>query len=233
MIVEVSCEPNAPYFLNHHLEDLFSELAKFESTKELESSDVYQKIKPEVERILNAIVQENFAPESFEKSQTVHALAWNIERGNRFEGIVDALKNHQDLKNKDLLLLTELDYGMARSANRFVARDLAQEIEFNYAFAPCYIALQKGSGVEEFVEGENAQSLHGLALLSKYPIKNAHAIPLPNGKDKMRGKEKRLGHLRVLIADIEHPSGIFSCRNFAFGRAFVEKTPVFANENCA
>ncbi|MFN2390856.1 MAG: endonuclease/exonuclease/phosphatase family protein [Pyrinomonadaceae bacterium] len=209
MIVKVSSEANAPSVLNHHLKGFFSELAKFESTKELESSDVYQKNKPEVERILNAVVQENFAPESFEKSQTVHALAWNIERGNRFEGIVDALKNHQDLKNKDLLLLTELDYGMARSANRFVARDLAQELEFNYAFAPCYIALQKGSGVEEFVEGENAQSLHGLALFSKYPIKNAHAIPLPNGKDKMQGKEKRLGHLRVLIADIEHPTGIF------------------------
>ncbi|MCA1622983.1 MAG: hypothetical protein LC768_10930, partial [Acidobacteria bacterium] len=112
MIVKVSSEANAPSVLNHHLKGFFSELAKFESTKELESSDVYQKNKPEVERILNAVVQENFAPESFEKSQTVHALAWNIERGNRFEGIVDALKNHQDLKIKDLLLLTELDYGM-------------------------------------------------------------------------------------------------------------------------
>ncbi len=52
-------------------------------------------------------------------------LAWNIESGNRFEGIVDALKNHARLKEKDVLLLTELDYGMARSGNRFVAQELA------------------------------------------------------------------------------------------------------------
>jgi hypothetical protein len=32
---------------------------------------------------------------------------------------------------------------------------------------------------------------------------------LPNGKDKMWGKEKRLGRLRALIADIEHPAGTF------------------------
>jgi hypothetical protein len=65
---------------------------------------------------LNAVVQENFAPESFtKKKKRLRALAWNIERGNRFDGIVDALKNHRELKDKDLLLLTELDYGMARS----------------------------------------------------------------------------------------------------------------------
>ena len=46
-------------------------------------------------------------------------------------------------------------------------------------------------------------------MFSKYPLKNVHAVPLPNGKDKMFGKEKRLGYLRALIADIEHPAGSF------------------------
>lgn len=175
----------------------------------MEKSAVYRKVKPEVERILDAVVQEDFAPESAEKPEKVSALAWNIERGNRFEGIVFALKNHRALRDKDVLLLTELDYGMARSGNRFVARELALELKLNYAFAPVYIALQKGSGVEEFVAGENTNSLHGLAMFSKYPLKNAHAVPLPNGKDKMFGKEKRLGHLRALICDVEHPLGAF------------------------
>ena len=172
-------------------------------------SAVYQSVKPEVERILNAVVQEDFAPETLEKTETVRALAWNIERGNRFEGIVEALKNHPQLKDRDVLLLTELDYGMARSGNRFVARELARELKLNYAFAPVYIALQKGSGVEAQVAGENTKSLHGLAMFSKYPLKNVHAVPLPNGKDKMWGKEKRLGYLRALVADIRHPAGDF------------------------
>ncbi len=216
MTLATSPNPNAPSILDHNLEDYFSELVRFESVEELEKSAVYQKIKPEVERILNAVVQENFAPrmsESFAAARDfpdkVSALAWNIERGNRFDGIDEALKNHEQLRDKDLLLLTELDYGMARSANRFVARDLAKELRLNYAFAPVYIALQKGSGVESAVAGENTKSLHGLAMFSKYPIKNAHAIPLPNGKDKMLGKEKRLGYLRALIADIPHPAGDF------------------------
>jgi endonuclease/exonuclease/phosphatase family metal-dependent hydrolase len=105
--------------------------------------------------------------------------------------------------------LTELDYGMARSGNRFVAQELARALKLNYAFAPVYIALQKGSGVESNVEGENTTSIHGLAMFSRFPIKNAHAVNLPNGKDKMLGKEKRLGYLRALVADIEHPLGTF------------------------
>ena len=209
MFGESISQSNSPEFLEHDLNQYFPALLKFESIEETEKSPLYQKIKPEVERILNALVQENFAPKTISQRETIRALAWNIERGNRFAGIVDALKNHPELKDKDLLLLTELDYGMARSGNRFVARELAQELKLNYAFAPFYVALQKGSGVEEFAPGENTKSLHGLAIFSKFPIKNAHTVSLPNGKDKMLGKEKRLGRLRALIADIEHPNGDF------------------------
>ena len=206
-------DDNSPEILDHDLNRYFPELLKFESIEEAEKSVVYQKIKPEVERILNAVVQENFSDNNFKfqtsNSKSVSTVAWNIERGNIYEGIVDALKNHGELKDKDLYLLTELDYGMARSKNRFVAQDLARELKLNYAFAPVYIALQKGSGVEEFAEGENTVSIHGLSLFSKYPLKYVHAVDLPNGKDKMWGKEKRLGYLRAIIADIEHPAGDF------------------------
>ncbi len=224
-------ETHTPEILDHDLNRYFPELLTFESLEETEKSAVYQKIKPEVERILNAVVQENLSepsasadglnlttkaselnirlPADADGSDTISAIAWNIERGNIYQGIVDALKKHPQLNNKDVLLLTELDDGMARSKNRFVAQDLARELKLNYAFAPVYIALQKGSGVEEFAEGENTKSIHGLAMFSKYPLKNVHAVALPNGKDKMFGKEKRLGYLRALIADIEHPAGDF------------------------
>jgi endonuclease/exonuclease/phosphatase family metal-dependent hydrolase len=209
MNAETDFEKHSPNILDHRLNEFFPELLKFESIEETEKSEVYRKIKPDVERILNAVVQENYALAANQKKGMIAALAWNIERGNRFEGIVEALKNHERLRDKDLLLLTELDYGMARSQNRFVAQDLAKELKLNYAFAPCYIALQKGSGVEEYAAGENTKSLHGLAMFSRYAMKNVHAVQLPNGKDKMFGKEKRLGYLRALVADIEHPLGIF------------------------
>ncbi len=204
-------QPSTPSILDHDLNRHFPELLKFESTPEMERSALWAEIREEAERVLNAVVVEEFADDGgkLESLPYVKALAWNIERGIVFEGIVDALKNHEGLKDKDVLLLTELDYGMARSGNRFVAREIAKALGMNYAFAPVYIALQKGSGVESEMEGENTESIHGLAMFSKWPMRNVHAVPLPNGKDKMWGKEKRLGSLRALFADIEHPLGTF------------------------
>ena len=220
-----------PSILEHDLNQSFPELLKFESTAQMEASELWSRIGGEAERILNAVVVENqseppavaggLTPPTTEPRETklqppaiaggsdFGVVAWNLERGIRFEGILDALKNHEDLKNKDLYLLTELDHGMARSGNRFVAQEFASELGMNYAFAPVYIPLQKGSGVESDMEGENTSSIHGLGMLSRYSMSNVHAVPLPNGKDKMWGKEKRLGWLRALFADIEHPAGTF------------------------
>ena len=209
MKVEVKTNPEV---LEHDLNGHFGELLKFESIAEAEKSEVYKKIAPKVLDILNAVVQENYSDlqtETAPEKDSISAVAWNIERGSFLEGIIGKLKNYDDLRNKDLYLLTELDYGMARSDNHFVAREIAKSLKLNYAFAPVYIALQKGSGVESETEGENKQSIHGLAMFSKYRLTNVHAVPLPNGKDKMIGKEKRLGYLRALIADVLHPAGTF------------------------
>lgn len=199
-----------PSLLDHDLNQYFPQLLAFESTEELRKSDIYGKIRADEQRILNAVVVENFAPAASEVGTgVVRALAWNIERGAVFEAILNALANDERLSDRDVLLLTELDYGMARSGNRFVAQEIAKALGLNYAFAPVYVALQKGSGVESDVEGENTVSIHGVATFSRYPLTNVHAIPLPNGKDKMWGKEKRLGHLRAVVADVEHPAGTF------------------------
>jgi hypothetical protein len=69
--------------------------------------------------------------------------------------------------------------------------------------------LTKGNGAESGAEGENELALHGNAVLSRWPIASARSVALPNGKDKMRGIEKRLGSQRAVVCDIEHPSGSF------------------------
>ncbi len=117
------------------------------------------------------------------------------------------LRGHELMSGSDVLLLTELDYGMARSGNRHVARELARELGMAYAFAPCYVNLSKGSGLESAAAGENAEALHGNAVLSRWPIRRAWSVALPNGKDKMSGREKRLGSQRAVVCDIEHSSG--------------------------
>src|SRR5687767_12416145 len=139
----------------------------------------------------------------------IRAVAWNIERGIFTDEIIGALGREPELQSCDVLMLSEVDWGMARTRNRFVVRDIADALNLNYAFAPCYLALNKGSGIEKNAEGENQESLHGNALLSRYPMHRVHSLALPNGKDKMKGAEKRIGSQRAVIADIAHPKGTF------------------------
>jgi len=196
--------------LDHELAPYFSELAQFDSTKTLKSSAIYAKLRPEIERVLTSIAQENYAPDVPFKSSLspiIRATAWNIERGMRFESIMRVFEEHPVISQSDVLLLTELDYGMARTDNRFIPREIAEKLQLNYVFSPCYINLNKGSGLEVHTTGENTQALHGNAIFSRYPLVRAHLLALPNGKDKMVDNEKRLGSQTAAIADVEHPSG--------------------------
>src|SRR2546425_8339777 len=45
----------------------------------------------------------------------VRAVHWNLEHGNAFERVAAALTEHRELAGADLLLLNEVDLGMARS----------------------------------------------------------------------------------------------------------------------
>ncbi|HEV2763540.1 MAG TPA: endonuclease/exonuclease/phosphatase family protein, partial [Pyrinomonadaceae bacterium] len=210
-------ETSPPSFLEHRLGPHLPALARFRSTKELEASRLYASLRAEVERVLGAVVGEEFAPEgrggvgpsASPGVGAVRVTAWNVERGTQFENILRVLSEHPRVRASDVLLLTELDWGMARSSNRLVARELAAALGYVYAFAPCYLALNKGSGLESGVAGENTWALHGNAVLARYPLRGAHSLALPNGKDKMRGKEKRLGSQRAVVADVLHPSGTF------------------------
>jgi endonuclease/exonuclease/phosphatase family metal-dependent hydrolase len=216
----IHSEKLPPTELDHELGSFFPQLAQFSSTPSLKASKLYKELRPQIEKVLGTVVHEELAHaaattpkvsvENYSREiRPVRVTAWNIERGIRLKSIIDVLREHPAIIDSDVLLLTELDYGMARSGNLFVAREIALALGLNYAFAPCYMALNKGSGLESQAAGENQQALHGNALFSRYPLAQAHSIALPNGKDKMRGKEKRLGCQSAVVADVEHPMGTF------------------------
>ena len=184
-------------------------LAQFHTTEQLEASDVYRELRSAIKGILEEVRSESFALNLLPQAPYVRAVAWNIERGIHTDAVIEALASNERLKSSDVLMLSEVDLGMARTGNRFVARDVARALDLNYAFAPCYLALNKGSGIEKNAAGDNEESLHGNALLSPHPMHRIHSIALPNGKDKMKGDEKRIGSQRAVIADIEHPAGRF------------------------
>ena len=195
--------------VEHDLAAFLPALNGFESTRELEASPQYATLRREIEEVLRRVVREDLAPAEPPSRSFVRATAWNIERGLNLEGLLSVFQEHPVVRESDILLLTELDWGMARTNNRFVAREIASGLGFNFGFSTCYIALNKGSGLETSMPGENTQALHGNALLSRFPLSEVHSIALPNGKDLMKGKEKRLGCQRAVVATIHHPSGDF------------------------
>ena len=195
--------------LEHTLQPHFPALAHFNSTRRMRASELYRNLRPQIERVMDTVDVGHFSGAHNDRPEWLRATAWNVERGSRLEGIVGTLRDHPSLRESDVLLLTEVDYGMARSGNRYITRELAEQLGYDYAFVNCYISLVKGSGLEVEVAGENSLALHGNALLSRYPMLEIERISLPNGKDKMRGKEKRLGYQQAVGALIDHPRGRF------------------------
>lgn len=183
----------------------FPELAQCRNTPDLLRHPLYKELAQAASSVLESAEAHTFATTEAPARERYRFLAWNLERGIQLDGQLQALQTHAYLTSCDVLLLTETDVGMARSGNRHVARELARELGMHYAFAPCYVNLSKGAGIEYDVEDANQLGLHGNAILSRYPLSNVRSIPLKNGKDKMAGREKRLGQQTALVADVKLP----------------------------
>jgi len=172
----------------------------------------------------------------------IRATMWNIERGIEFDGIrisltepekfgkyieekkdpkskpltkeeLGVVNNQLDiLKPTDLFILNEVDYGVTRTDYRNVARELAQALKMNYAYAvefleidPLNLGLEKVS-LEDKTAQEDIQKsfepdksrylgLHGTAVLSRYPIRKASIRSLPVCYDWFLGEKKEISKL--------------------------------------
>jgi endonuclease/exonuclease/phosphatase family metal-dependent hydrolase len=140
-------------------------------------------------------------------ARPLRAVAWNVERGKRFEALCGVLEDEPMLRDADVMLLSEVDWGMGRSGNRHVTRDLAARLGMGYVFVPAHLVLSRGDVGELHVVEPNRESLHGIALLSRFPVRRIVGVPLPEYVDKFKVLEKRLGWKRALVAEIELPDG--------------------------
>jgi endonuclease/exonuclease/phosphatase family metal-dependent hydrolase len=151
---------------------------------------------------------------------------WNLERGYNLDQIRMALKDPAGLMNQaqntairseaerqvnalsaaDVFVFNEVDLGVSRSGYRDVARELAEELQMNYAFAveflevdPLLLGLEEPKGDVDSVKNwrathpldkERFRGLHGNAVLSRYPILSARVVRLPECYD-WYGREKK------------------------------------------
>ena len=146
---------------------------------------------------------------------------WNIERGFNIEpikkiisktsnyfysykrNIKSNLQNEfrneiQDLMSSDIVCLNEVDIGMPRTNYRNIVSELARELNYNYAFATEFVELSPL--VHKLKTNPRKYlGLHGNAILSRYPIKNAFIIRLPECYKWFHGeigKKSPLEHAR-------------------------------------
>ena len=191
--------------IESRLKPHFDEFSRCDSTPELFSHRLYSSVAETVMGVLSTVDADNSLSTGATEKSLYRIVSWNLERGIELGGQLEVFRSDPYLVDADVVLLTETDVGMARSGNEAVAQKLAHELSMNFVFAPCYLNLSKGSGVEYEICGENQLGLHGNAILSRYPLSKARRVPLSNGKDKMQGREKRLGSQAAVVADVELP----------------------------
>lgn len=140
----------------------------------------------------------------------LRVAAWNIERCKK------PLESSALLRDCgiDVLLATELDIGMARSGQAHTPAELARHLGFGYAFGVEFVELGTGDTHEtSFFKGhENRCGLHGNAILSRFPIRNAALIPIDDGGKWFIGAPKNDGQHRVggrmaIAAELDTPQG--------------------------
>lgn len=143
----------------------------------------------------------------------IRAVHWNVERGFNIDqikkiflskdqyyganvGNVDIserknLYRELDIISKaDVILLNEVDIGMPRTEYKNIASELANEINYNYAFATEFIELGPIYS-KQSLDKKKYLGLHGNAILSKYPILNAKIIRLPDYYNWYEEEKKR------------------------------------------
>jgi endonuclease/exonuclease/phosphatase family metal-dependent hydrolase len=97
-------------------------------------------------------------------------VAFNAHGGRSFDGILRCLRR-APLADADLILLSEADWGLRRSARREIASELAAELHMSFAYL----------GEFGFRRGESdIYAFTGNAILSSHPLADVRGVPLPN-----------------------------------------------------
>ncbi len=103
-------------------------------------------------------------------SATVPArvVAWNVERGRDVPSLARVIR----AEASQLVLLTEMDVGMARSGNVHTPRALAEELGFGWVYGVEFLELGLGGPDERMAcKGRvNEAGFHGGAILSASPL---------------------------------------------------------------
>ena len=159
---------------------------------------------------------------------------WNIERGLEYEALESVftdpakfaslldqtkyppgspkralvLEQAALLREADIVVVNEVDWGIKRTGYRNVIADLASALKMNYAFGTEFIEIDPiALGTEAFEGMDEAdrasltdqitidtalyRGLHGTAILSRFPLRNVRLMPFRTQGHDWYGAEKK------------------------------------------
>lgn len=137
---------------------------------------------------------DNFVEPPARVPETLGVLMFNMERGVHLKEIEEFLRDCPDIQPFDLILANELDDGCARSGNKNTARELARAFGLNYAWGLEFI---------ELVNDENEKGFHGNAVFSRWPIRRAGVIRLPEEYNWYFDRQRRIGGRLAVFAELD------------------------------
>jgi len=139
-------------------------------------------------------------PEASGEIHQIRVVAWNAERCKHLEESVAFLA----AIDADVLLLSELDWGMARSGQQHTARALASRLGMSFAYGVEFLELGLGGERERAaLPGHaNAVGYHGNAVLVRGLLRRPQLVRLETRGDWFdgaRGEARVGGRCAVLV----------------------------------
>jgi len=183
-------------------------LRNFFKTPIISNESYYKGIRPETSLDLNFGPLIRVASWNIEKSLNIDRIKMFLASEPAAKAMIDSSKvtpgsaefdtvgrQRSRLVSSDILILQEMEVGVKRSDDKDAARELAELLEMNYAYAPQYleidpvilgaehIALEEGGDDTEAesyyrADPNKYKGVFGSAVLSKYPIKHVEMRPL-------------------------------------------------------
>jgi endonuclease/exonuclease/phosphatase family metal-dependent hydrolase len=119
-------------------------------------------------------------------SGPLRVVAFNAQGGTRFEGILRCF-SREPLRNASIVLLSEMDFGTVRSGRRKVASELANALGMSCAYVPEFGLITPDGVTRAFL---------GNAILSRAPMEDVTAVPLPLVSNRYPHVPRSLGRVR-------------------------------------
>lgn len=136
----------------------------------------------------------NLVPPPEAAPASLGMLVFNMERGVHLEELGDFLEVCPDVRPLDVILANEMDDGCVRSGGKNTALELAERLGMNAVFGLEFI---------ELVNGADPKGFHGNAIFSRWPIRRAEVLRLPEQYNWYFDRQRRIGGRLAILAELD------------------------------